>query len=1134
MELLGARETSSMTPGGLQKSVSNYFLGNDRSQWRKDVPNYDRVTAQDIYTGIDLTFYGSSQQLEHDFQVAPGADPHQIRMRFHGARAMRLDTNGDLLFDVAGGIIRQRRPVAYQRASSGRSQITARYSIGPEGDVYFVLGEYDRRLPLVIDPAVVYGTYVGGSGSDDARGIAVDPSGAFYVTGSTQSAAGDYDLFVAKFAPSGTSLIYFAIIGGSASDTALGLALDATGAVYITGYTYSIDFPTVNAFSKFHNGGSSDAFVVKLAPAGNALAYSTFLGGAQEDFGNGIAVGSDGSAYVVGKTTSYASFPTQNAFRPSIIGFTDEGFVTRISPAGNTLIFSTYLGGNTGNDGATAVAIDSTGAAYVTGFTFSSDFPVLAAYDSHYVFSEAFVTKFSSTGSLIYSTYLGGSNSDAGQAIAVDASGAAYVAGVTNSIDFPTVNAFDASRKGSFVAKLSPSGSNLVFSTYFGGTGVDQVNAIAVTGSGAVYMAGDTTSTDLPLVNPYSNFNNGHNGFVARFSSSGAVLEDSTYLGTGINIIYAVTLDSGGNLWVAGSSMGSIPTPGGYRTSLSGPADGFVVKFGGSVVTVPITVTTNPPGLGLVVDGNGYTTPVVVNWAPGSPHTIGANSPQYLNGFSNSFSSWSNGQQQYQSVTAPSSPTTYTATFVSAACSYNVSTLNVEIGSNGGFVSVNVTAPGACPWTFSSTTSWLHFTMSTPNAGNGSFTYLADANLGALRTGSIQVAGYTVTVTQHASLVSGARFVPVNPCRIADSRLPNGPFGGPSMLAAEVRAFAIPGSGCGIPSTAMAYSLNVTVVPHGPLSFLTAWPTGQPQPFVSTLNSFDGRIKANAAIVPAGLNGSVSLYVTDPTDVVLDIDGYFVAASGNSNLAFYPLTPCRIADTRLPNGVSAGPSLNAQETRSFFASLPGCSFPFSAQAYSLNMTVVPPGALGFLTTWPYLQPQPFVSTLNALTGTVTANAAIVPAGYNGAISAYVTNRTDLVIDINGYFAPPGSVGELTYYPVTPCRIADTRGPAGPFGGPAMGAGQSRDFPITTSSCGLPSTAKAYSFNATVVPAAGVLAFLTLWGTGQAQPVVSTLNSFDGAVAANAAIVPAGAAGSVTAYVSHATDLIIDVNGYFAP
>ena len=424
--------------------------------------------------------------------------------------------------------------------------------------------------------------------------------------------------------------------------------------------------------------------------------------------------------------------------------------------------------------------------------------------------------------------------------------------------------------------------------------------------------------------------------------------------------------------------------------------------------------------------------------------------------------------------------------------------------------------------------------MSTANAGNGSFTYFADANLGALRTGSIQVAGYTVTVTQHAPLLSGARFVPVNPCRIADTRRPNGPFGGPSMLVAEVRAFAIPGSGCGIPSTAMAYALNVTVVPHGPLSFLTAWPTGQPRPFVSTLNSFDGRIKANAAIVPAGLNGSVSLYVTDSTDVVLDIDGYFVAASGNSNLAFYPLTPCRIADTRLPSGVAAGPSLNAQETRSFFASLPGCSFPSSAQAYSLNMTVVPAEPLSFLTTWPYLQPQPFVSTLNALTGTVTANAAIVPVGYNGAISAYVTNRTDLVIDINGYFAPPGSVGELTYYPVTPCRIVDTRGPGGPFGGPAMGAGQSRNFPITTSSCGLPSTAKAYSFNATVVPAAGVLGFLTLWGTGQAQPVVSTLNSFDGAVAANAAIVPAGAGGSVTAYVSHATDLIIDVNGYFAP
>ena len=380
---------------------------------------------------------------------------------------------------------------------------------------------------------------------------------------------------------------------------------------------------------------------------------------------------------------------------------------------------------------------------------------------------------------------------------------------------------------------------------------------------------------------------------------------------------------------------------------------------------------------------------------------------------------------------------------------------------------------------------------------------------------------------------SGLRFVPVTPCRIMDTRSAAGPFGGPSIAGGSTRNVAIPSSGCGIPTSAAAYSLNVTVVPSGGLSYLTLWPTGQSQPGVSTLNSFDGRIKANAAVVPAGSSGQVSVFVTQTTDVLLDINGYFVPASGSSNLAFYPVAPCRVTDTRSAAGPFGGPSMTAGQTRSFTIPSAGCGIPTSAQAYALNMTVVPPGPLSFLTTWPAGQAQPVVSTLNAFTGAVTANAAIVPAGSSGAVSVYVTHQTDLLIDINGYFAPPGSLGELAFYPVNPCRISDTRNAAGPFGGPAMAAGQTRSYPVTSSGCGLPPTAKAYSLNATVVPS-GPLAFLTLWPTGQSQPSVSTLNAFDGSVVSNAAIVPAGTSGSVTAFVTNLTDLILDVNGYFAP
>ena len=325
------------------------------------------------------------------------------------------------------------------------------------------------------------------------------------------------------------------------------------------------------------------------------------------------------------------------------------------------------------------------------------------------------------------------------------------------------------------------------------------------------------------------------------------------------------------------------------------------------------------------------------------------------------------------------------------------------------------------------------------------------------------------------------RFVPITPCRIADTRNPNGPFGGPILGAAISRDFNIPASACGIPANAAAYSLNLTVVPLGPLGYLSVWPTGQSQPLVSTLNSEDGRIKANAAIVPAGLNGAITLYVTDSTHAIIDINGYFVPASGAQNLAFYPVTPCRVADTRNPTGTFGGPSLAPAVARTFPVPASTCGIPASAQAYAFNMTVVPSGSLGFLTAWPAGTAQPGVSTLNALTGVITSNAAIVPAGVSGGITVYATNTTDLIVDINGYFAPPGA-GSLDFYAATPCRVLDTRLADGPLGGPIMGAGGSRSFVVPASACGIPGTARAYSLNATVVPP-GSLGFLTLWGSG---------------------------------------------------
>ncbi len=365
-------------------------------------------------------------------------------------------------------------------------------------------------------------------------------------------------------------------------------------------------------------------------------------------------------------------------------------------------------------------------------------------------------------------------------------------------------------------------------------------------------------------------------------------------------------------------------------------------------------------------------------------------------------------------------------------------------------------------------------------------------------------------------------YVSVPPCRVVDTRNSDGTFGGPPVQGKTHRDFPIPSGSCNIPPSATAYSLNVTAVPMGSLGYLTVWPTGQPQPLASTLNS-DGRVKANAAIVPAGNNnGSVSVYASDTTNLLLDVDGYFVPAS-SSTLAFYTLPPCRLVDTRNGQYLRGG-----QEADFSLSGL--CNIPASAQAFSLNFTALPRTVLNYLTVWPYGQQQPVVSTLNATTGTVTANAAIVGAGTNQTIAVYPTDNTDLVIDINGYFAPAGAQNALSLYATAPCRVLDTRPP---LGNGAFNGLLVPPVDVLGSSCPVPSQSQAYVFNATVVPS-GSLGYLTLWPDGTDQPLVSTLNADDGAVTSNMAVVPAGQGGKIDAYAAGSTNLILDISGYFAP
>ncbi len=390
-----------------------------------------------------------------------------------------------------------------------------------------------------------------------------------------------------------------------------------------------------------------------------------------------------------------------------------------------------------------------------------------------------------------------------------------------------------------------------------------------------------------------------------------------------------------------------------------------------------------------------------------------------------------------------------------------------------------------------------------------------------------------------ASVIGAAtrlQLVATTPCRLVDTRQANG--GGGPIQGGTFQTFYLPQlaqtKGCGDLSSAASFALNVTVVPnHGPVSYLTIWPASQIQPKVSTTNS-DGRIKANAAIVAAGVNGGVSVYVTNTADVVLDLDGYFAPAS-QSTLAFYPLAPCRVADTRTAPGNLGGPYLTGGVARDFpVLEATACNIPDNAQAYSLNFTAVPHGSLGYLTVWQAGQTRPVVSTLNAMTGMITANAAFVPAGAGAAISTYASNDTDLVIDINGYFAAsgqnePGLIG-LSLYPTVPCRVLDTRPPTGTG---AFSGALDPPVDVLASPCGVPVQAQAYAMNATVVPV-GSLGYLTLWPDGQTKPVVSTLNALDGETASNMAVLPSGQQGAIDAFASGTTNLILDISSFFAP
>ncbi|MGH8594524.1 MAG: SBBP repeat-containing protein, partial [Gammaproteobacteria bacterium] len=453
MRLVGANPAPQISGREVLPGKVNYLKGQDPAHWHTEIPTYAKVAYAQVYPGIDLVYYGNQRQLEYDFVLAPGADPHTPTLSFEGADRLEIDTRGELVLHTAGGDLRMHKPLIYQEVEGVRQPIAGGYVRKNERQVGFEIAAYDRARPLVIDPVLVYSTYLGGNGFDGGIGIAVDDSGQAYVTGATTST----------------------------------------------------DFPTRNPLQPALGGGDLDAFVTKLNRAGSKLVYSTYLGGTDDENTNGIAVDRFGQAYVTGFTQS-TDFPTQDPLQPALSGGFADAFVAKLNRTGSKLVYSTYLGG-TGNDDGIGIAVHS-GQAYVAGFTDSTDFPIQNPLQSAFGGSlDAFVVKLNRTGSkLVYSTYLGGTGDDDAIGIAVDHSGNAYVTGLAGSTDFPTRNPLQPGFGGgffdAFVAKLNRAGSKLVYSTYLGGTDFDQAFGIAVDRFGQAYVTGHTASPDFPTQDP--------------------------------------------------------------------------------------------------------------------------------------------------------------------------------------------------------------------------------------------------------------------------------------------------------------------------------------------------------------------------------------------------------------------------------------------------------------------------------------------------------------------------------------------------------------------------------------------------------------------------------------------------------
>ncbi|HYP14553.1 MAG TPA: SBBP repeat-containing protein [Bryobacteraceae bacterium] len=700
--LAGSAKRPHVVAEGQQISKTNYFVGNDSGKWVRNIARYSKVTYQSIYPGIDLVYYISGDQFEYDFVVHPGADPSRIRMKFQGSTGPRIGADGSLVLPTPAGDLIHKSPVIYQESGTQRQTINGSFKRRTDGNFGFHIASYDRRLPLIIDPVLTFASYIGGSGEDIADAMATDAAGNLYMAGDTISAnfpisqgarsatfGGVRDIFIAKFSPSGT-LIYSTIWGGSGGEITSDLAVDAAGNAVISGTTESTNVPTVDPVQARNNGGyfGFDAFLFRLNPTGSELLASTYLGGNDDELGGGVTIDREGSIYTTG-TTASMNFPvTANVYQPTNRGQLDV-FVVKLSPTGKAVVLSTFLGGTSSEIGI-AIAVDPAGAIYVGGNAESADFPVSA-------------TAFQRT-------------RKAGGEIPYDC----------------------------FVAKLSPQGQSLGYATFLGGTGEDRLEDLLVDSEGAVYVAGFTPASDFPTTAGavQTAISGPFDAFVTKVNPGGTALVYSTFLGGNrYEDAFGLAFGGGGTVWVTGTTQSTnFPTKDPLQQALRGSSDTFVTQlnaagtgllnstyFGGSGFDF---------GYGIAADAQGKVT--VFGETGSSDLTTGVSTSHqriYGGGDSDSFIA--------------------RIDFAAAPAQLTVSPARIDFaGSAGATVasqSVTITSPQGTnlAWTIEvSTTSGGNWLVANPNRGSGTASVAVFPQVNNLQPGTY---GGTLTLVSTAS-----------------------------------------------------------------------------------------------------------------------------------------------------------------------------------------------------------------------------------------------------------------------------------------------------------------------------------------------------------------------------------------------